>query len=397
MSEKDEKKKEKKKKALSLTEALKAINKHYGKGTILPADQATGLVMDRLPSGIFSFDMVIGGGYPRGRITMLKGGYSTGKSAMCLKAVAEAQRTCRWCNEQFERINFLGEVIERDCKCGKRTPYNPIWLDAEHAFSSAWAAKWGIDPSKLMVIQTEYAEQAIDITDLCIRSKEADIVVIDSIAALTPGVEVEKSSTEWQMGVKARLMSKALRKWTSGLNSFGLLAETKCTILLVNQMSMSIGKISYMTSPGGMALDFYESIDVQFKKNKFIEEPGTKRPIGVEVETIVKKNKTAPPAAPGSTFGLYFVPSPGVYGIGDTDTDLQVLNSAIYWGLVEKGGAWYTVGEKRVQGKPAATKVLREDPNLLEELMEEVKARELHWMETGEPPPSKEKEEDAEE
>jgi len=372
-----------------LSEVAKAINKVYGKNTILPASQALALTIDRLPTGFFSLNLVSGGGYPRSRITMLKGGFSTGKTAACLKATSIAQRTCRYCNVQYEEILPWGEVIEKDCSCGKRDPYRCIWIDVEHVFDIEWAKKFNVDPNELMIVQTEVMEQAIDIADLAIRSKECDLLVVDSIAAMTPGIEIEKSSQDQQMGIAARLMSKATRKWTSGLNSYGLLGETKCTILLVNQTRMKIGPYAGIASPHGTALDFYESLEVRFKRASVIEEPSTKRPIGIEVEAVIKKNKTAPPSIPGCKFAIYFVPDPGVYNIGSTDTDLQVLDYAIYWELVEKNGAFYTINGEKHRGKARASKVLRENPELLSNLMEQIKSREFMWMTTGTPPSSK--------
>jgi len=364
---------------------VKSINTKYGAGTLLTADKATSLVIDRLPSRILSLDLQIGGGFPRGRISMLKGDFSTGKSAVAMLATAEAQRSCRHCGTPFEAVSFYGEVTTFDCECKKNDPMRPVWLDAEHSFDSSWAKKWGVDPSRLHVLETEYAEQAIDVADACIRSKQCDLLVADSIAAFTPGVEVEESSEKWQMGVLARLMGKALRKWTSGLNSYGLLGQTKCTIILINQMRISFGGYHpTTTSPGGRGLDFFESLEVRFKKNAPIEEPGSKRPIGISVEFVIKKNKTAP-LGTGGLFSLYFVPVPGRYNIGSTDIDAQVLQLAAFWGLIKKGGAWYTFpNDTKVKGKEAAAAVLKDNPLLLEELQKIIMERELVWQETGE-------------
>lgn len=823
-----------------LDDLVKSINKKYGEGTLLAADQAVSLAtIERLPSRILSLDLQSGGGFPRGRISMLKGDFSTGKSVVCLMTAAEAQRTCRHCGTPFEAVSFYGEVTSFACDCGKNDPMRVVWLDSEHSFDSSWARKWGVDTSLIYVIETEYAEQAIDVADACIRSKKCDLLVVDSIAALTPGVEVEESVSEdslvfirdrvdghvmhvsierahklyeaskdqwetlaytdedgfcwrlvtsvwrpknragrklfevktsygkslkvtgdhsvyrlrlgeiyrneantqvrdgtlelvkgsslevgdyllalrdpplpdhvdswdlfkhqyvkgnvynqchlahpsllefinrepefsrdrsrfrvgaygphvplryyrplghlesisdesllyymgakacakvkipaeriayligaflgdgyinqdqiiiyvgnvrhekilnriksdlegfispepelrsskgrsdfilyigcrplgvsfsfmfgkvgaktkrfpmdawnwperaqrsliegwldtdghivpdvqramitttskemaldgvallanlgvdagiqkrfssesvlkdgrtitsgyayivtfsmrafkgdnaghngrrnpsvkvpfglpvkvtsikeietgpvydmevegasnfvangilvhnssekWQMGVLARLINKALRKWTSGLNSYGLLESTKCTILLINQLRVSFGGYHpTITSPGGRGLDFFESLEVRFKKNAPIEEPGSKRPIGISVEFSFKKNKTAP-LGQGGLFSLYFVPVPGRYTVGSTDIDAQVLQLASFWGLIKKGGAWYTFPNgMKAKGKEAAASVLKDSPELLESLTETIIEKELVWQETGE-------------
>jgi len=363
---------------------VKTINKQYGEGTLMFADQATGLVIDRIPSGILSLDLQMGGGFPRGRISMIKGDYSTGKSAISMLTVAQAQRTCRYCGTPFESLSFYGEVSSFSCECKRCEPMRAVWLEAEHSWDSHWASKWGVDTKSLYIIETEFAEQAIDVADMCIRSKECDLLVVDSIAALTPGVEVEESSQKWQMGVLARLIGKALRKWTSGLNSYGLLGQTKCTIILINQLRLSFGGYHpTITSPGGRGLDFFESLEIRFKKKEVIEDTGSKRPIGITVEFVIKKNKTAPPGQ-GGLFSLYFIPVPGRYTVGSTDIDMQVLQLAAFWNLIQKGGPWYTFpGGTRVKGKEAAASLLKDNPLLLEELIRLVAQRELAWQNTG--------------
>lgn len=363
-----------------LDKIVKGINKQYGDGTILRASEAKSLVIDRTTSGIFAVDMCLGGGYPRGRLIVVKGEYSTGKSALTLKGTAETQRHCRYCGTRFEYTDMVGEVHEDDCECGKREPMRVVVLDAEHSYDPVWAAKWGVDVNAVHVIQTEYAEQAIDVTDALIRSKECDLVIVDSVAALTPSVEVEESSEKWQMGVFARLMNKALRKWTSASNSFGLLAETKCTLLIINQMRLGLGGYHpTMTSPGGKGLDFFQSIELRLKRVDEIVDPATDRPIGVEVEVSVKKNKTAP-RMPGGTFKLFFVSQKDGYKVGDTDNDQQILRAAAYWKLIEKGGAWFTFPDgTKYQGAEKAAAAIRSNPELLKKLEEGVRMREFSW------------------
>lgn len=367
-----------------LDKILKDVNKTFGEGTLLRANEAKSLVVDRFDSGIFDMNMKIGGGIPRGRIITYKGDYSTGKSAVAMLNSAEAQSTCRFCGIRFEHIDLLGEYHSYNCTCGRNEKMRCVWLDAEHSFDPTWAEQWGIDTEALYIIQTEFAEQAIDVTDRCIRSKECDLVIVDSVAALTPEIEVEESSQKWQVGVFARLMNKALRKWTSGMNSMGLLADTKCSIILINQERMGIGGFRpYITSPGGKGMDFFESIEVRFKRKAVIEDKIASRPIGIEVEFTVKKNKTAPLASPGM-FSLYFVADPGQYKAGQTDIDAQVLRLAIYWNLVKKAGSWLTFPNgDRYHGVSKGAIALRESPALLEELKQKVEERELLWIKKG--------------
>ena len=363
-----------------LDKIVAEVNKKYGEGTILRADEAKSLVTERIPTGVFDFDMRIGGGFPRGRITVIKGEYSTGKSVLCLLAAANAQRHCRHCGCAFEYVDLLGEVHELDCKCGKKNPMRVVILDAEHSFDADWAAKWGLDVSETYVIQTEYAEQAIDVADACIRSRECDFLLVDSVAALTPSVEVEESAEKWQIGVFARLMNKAMRKWTSAINSYGMQSEEMCTIVLINQLRMSLGGYRpTTTSPGGKGIDFFESVEVRLKRVGEVTAKGTDRPLGIEVEYVIKKNKTAP-LMPGGLFKLFFVGERGGYQIGDTDNDVQVLRLASYWNLIEKGGSWYTFPDgQKVQGDEKAAAVLRQDPKLMLRFQEMIRERELSW------------------
>lgn len=372
---------------MALDKIIGEINKQYGPGTILQASKAHTLKVDRIPLGVLAVDLAMGGGLARGRMTMFKGEYSAGKSALAMKACVQAQHRCRFCNTPIGIYELGAGWRDVKCKCGKQAPMQVVWLDAEHSFDEGWARRWGIDTDNCYVIQTAYAEQGIDVADRCIRSKECDLLVVDSVAALTPSVEVEESAEKWQMGVAARLMNKAMRKWTSGMNSGGLLSEVKCSIILINQMRIQLGGYHPVpTSPGGKGLEFFESVECRLKRSEWIEEPGSKRPIGLETEFVITKNKTAPPMRNGR-YLLYFVDQPDKgYKVGDTDNDVQVMRQALFWGLVKKGGAWFTIPgvDGKFQGEPAAAAALRKNPVLLAELEASVRARELRWIETGE-------------
>lgn len=371
-------------KASIIDQLAASINKKYGDGTILPASKAVSLVLDRIPFGVFELDVKTGGGAPRGRITVLKGDYSTGKTVLTYKCACEAQKMCRFCGRPYEIVDIFGEVHEIDCRCGKRVPMRVVVLDIEHAFDPLWTARCGVDTDSLLLIQTEYAEQAIDVADQCIRSKECDLLIVDSIAAMTPSIEIEESSEKWQVGVAARLLGKAFRKWTSGLNSAGLLSETKCTVLMVNQLRLALGGYHpTITSPGGKAPDFYESLELRLKKIEDIVDKGAGRPIGVNVEFTVKKNKTHPISAPG-LFSLYFVGQKGHHKVGDTDTDVQVARMATYWGILKKAGSWIIFPDgSKLQGEEKAGAYLRENPRVMTDLMDRVRTREDLWKDEG--------------
>jgi len=361
---------------------LADVNKMFGKGTMLRAAEADSLVVDRIPTGIFDLDMKIGGGIPRGRITMFKGEYSTGKSSVAQKVVVNAQNTCRFCGEMFEWVDLLGEVHEKKCSCGKREPMRVGWFDVEHCYDPVWASKWGVRVEDLILSQPESAEMAVDIFERCLDSQEFDLLVLDSVAALTPILEIESSAMDANVGVMARLMNRALRSWTSRMNAQGLLSKIKTTIILINQMRVGIGPYSGVTSPGGKGLDFFESLEIRFKKKKVLLSKD--KPIGNLVEFTIKKNKTAPPSS-GGMFNMYLVPVPGKYSIGDTDLDTQVLRAAIAWGAIRRGGAWYYFpDDTKAQGEEKASEILRNNPKMFEELKKMVIARELAWQDTGE-------------
>jgi recombination protein RecA len=277
-----------------------------------------------------------------------------------------------------------GEVISLDCKCGKKEPMRVVILDQEHSFDPTWVKRFNVRTEDLLVIETEFAEQAIDVVDNCIRSQQCDLLIVDSIAALTPMIEIQESSEKWQMGVMARLLGKAFRKWTSGMNSYGLNADTKCTILMVNQLRLAIGGYKpTVTSPGGKAADFYQSLEIRLKKIQNMINKGSGRPIGVEVEFNIKKNKTFPITGDGQ-FCLYFVAEQGKHSVGDTDTDVQVSRLGAYWGIIKKEGSWFYFPDgSKAYGAKKAGAMLKENPKLMTHVMDLIKEKELAWQETG--------------
>jgi recombination protein RecA len=367
-----------------LRAVVEKVNKSYGEGTLLPASEAISLNVDYLPSGVFDFDVKTGGGFPRGRITMLKGEYSAGKSALSYKAAASAQQRCRFCNTPIYTVSPFGEVIDHGCTCGQNTPMQVLWLDAERSFISSYAAQWGIDISKLYVMEVVTAEQAIDVAEQAIRSKACDLIILDSIAALAPMVEVEESSEDQQMGVAARLFSKACRVWTAGQNSTGLLATTKCTMILINQMRMKLGRFVGITSPGGKAFDFYQSLEAKLKRTEYVTHAPSNRNVGAVIEYEITKNKTYPPMIPIGQFSIYFSRVKGVINVGDTNTAEQVLNLALYWGLARQKGAWFYLGESKFHGKDALIDALHGNHQLVADLSSDILKKESTWYHSGE-------------
>jgi recombination protein RecA len=365
-----------------ITSVLSKINKVYGSGTIMPASEARALSITRLPTGIFELDTRIGDGWPKGRIIQLRGDYSSCKSLVCMKTAVEAQRTCRFCGTPMMTVSLFGEVTDHGCECGRNEPMRVVWLDIEHSFDKNWFQANGLDLDALLVSQSESAEEAINIADLLLRSKLCDLLIVDSIAAMVPTIEVEQDVEKQHVGTTARLVGKALRKWVSGLNSYGLLSETSCTILLVNQERLAIGGFKpILVSSGGKAPEYFESVEVRFKRKSpmLIDD----KPVAANVEFVVKKNKTAPTAGTGGIFSIFLVPYRGI-PVGATDTHVQVFRLATYWGLLEKGGSWITFPDgTKVQGKVEASIALRERPELLQSLKEKIMELETSWRRNG--------------
>lgn len=364
----------------SIQSVMATINKRFGKDSIMMADKATALSVERIPFGVFDLDLKIGGGVPRGRLMQLKGDYSVGKSCLAHKAVASFQRHCRFCGTEFEHIDPFGEVTSKKCLCGKNDPHRVVWIDAEHCFENSWALKFNIRVGDIAVLRPESAEQAIDTIDILIRSKECDLVVLDSIASLSPQDEIDREADADLMAKFARQMGKALRKWTSGMNTFGLTSELKCTAILINQVRLNLGGyvVGY-TNPGGKALDAHSSLNINFKRTGPIEDDKSKRTVGINVDYVVTKNKTYPPYLSGK-FELYTAQN-NRYPIGESDVDKQIIRMATYWQLLHKGGAgWTTLPDgSKAQGEEAVADKIMQDPALFHSLSESIKKLEFDF------------------
>lgn len=329
---------EDKKKALALV--LDKLDKTYGKGTVMTlGDASVDNTIEVIPSGSLGIDMALGvGGYPRGRVIEIYGPESSGKTTLTLHAIAEAQK--------------LGGIA--------------AFIDAEHAFDRSYAAKLGIKLEDLIISQPDNGEQALEIADNLIRSGAVDIVVIDSVAALTPKAEIEGEMGDSKMGLHARLMSQALRKLT------GTISKTKCTVIFINQLREKIGVMfgNPETTTGGNALKFYASVRIDIRKASAPIKTGDEA-VGSRVKVKIVKNKVAPPFKMAE-FDI-------MYGEGISKTG-EILDAAVEMGIVKKSGSWFSYAETKLgQGRDAVRDMLKDNPELSEELegkiREEIKSK----------------------
>ncbi len=318
----------------ALEEAIKQIEKQYGKGSIMRLGDRADLSLDVISTGSLSLDLALGiGGYPKGRIIEIYGPESSGKTTLSLHAIAEVQ------------------------KKGGRAAF----IDAEHAIDPVYAKNLGVNIDELILSQPDSGEQGLEITESLVRSGAIDLIVIDSVAALVPQVELDGEMGDSQMGLQARLMSKALRKLSGCLN------KSECTIIFINQLREKIGIMfgNPETTTGGRALKFYSSIRIEIRKSEAIKN-GTDI-VGNKVNIKVVKNKVAPP--------FKVVSVDVMYGIG-ISKDGEVLDLATDLDIVEKSGAWYSYkGEKIGQGRENAKKYLQNNQEVFEEISELIKLK----------------------
>lgn len=322
---------EDKKKAL--TTALHQIEKNYGKGAVMRLGDRPELNVDAIPTGSLALDAALGiGGLPRGRIIEIYGPESSGKTTLALHVVAEAQKRG-------------GEVA---------------FVDAEHALDPVYAAAIGVDIDSMLVSQPDTGEQALDITEALVRSGALDVIVVDSVAALTPRAEIEGEMGDAFVGLQARMMSQALRKLA------GAIAKTNCVVIFINQLRMKIGVMygNPETTTGGNALKFYASVRLDVRKVETIKEGG--EVIGNRTRVKVIKNKVAPPFRE-AVFDI-------MYGEGISKFG-ELLDIAVSLELVNKSGSWFSVGEERIgQGRDNAKQYIADHPELAEELETKVRA-----------------------
>lgn len=322
---------EDKKKALSLV--LEKMDKTYGKGTVMKlGDKAVDDSIEIIPSGSLGLDLALGvGGYPKGRIIEIYGPESSGKTTLTLHAIAEAQKA--------------GGIA--------------AFIDAEHAFDSNYASKLGIDIENLIVSQPDNGEQALEIADNLIRSGAVDIVVVDSVAALTPKAEIEGEMGDSKMGLHARLMSQALRKLTATIS------RTKCTVIFINQLREKIGVMfgNPETTTGGNALKFYASVRLDIRKSGSPIKVGDDA-VGNRVKVKVVKNKVAPPFKQ-TEFDIMY--GEGISKVG------EILDLGVEYGIIGKSGSWFSYGDTKLgQGRDAVKDLIKDNPELTEELSQKI-------------------------
>ena len=319
-------------KALETT--LAGLNKRYGDGVVMRLGEATRLQVEAIPTGSLSLDIALGvGGLPRGRIVEIYGPESSGKTTLCLHAIAQAQRS--------------GGI------CG--------FVDVEHALDPAYAAKIGVDVNNLYVSQPDTGEQALEIAEALVRSNAMDVVVVDSVAALVPRAEIEGEMGDSHVGLQARLMSQALRKLT------GIVKASNTTLIFTNQLRLKIGVMfgNPETTSGGMALKFYASVRLDIRRIEGIKQGD--EVVGNRTRVTVKKNKVAPPFRTAEFDIMY---NEGISASGD------LLDLAVAEEIVAKRGAFYSYGDIRLgQGRENAKNFLTENADLATEIDKLVRGR----------------------
>ena len=277
--------------AAKLAEWMKAATKQYGDGSVVTAKDFTWLQVPRISTGIFPLDYGLGGGLPVGRMAMFYGHKSTSKSTILLRAVGNAQKCCSDC---WTKIRLRDGKDKPFCECGKNRKTSVVWLDVEGVWDHEWAGRF-LDLDSLILSQPATGEQAIDMTDSVLRSGVVDIVVIDSIAFLAAASEIDKSSAEPGMGVQARLVGGAMRKFVSAFNAVSLMDGRRPTVWVTNQIRNKIGVMfgSPETVPGGLAIGFATSCEIRTSGGtKYVMDEITGKPMSVELKYKVTKNKT---------------------------------------------------------------------------------------------------------
>ena len=359
-----------------LDAVLRQIDKKYGKGTVIRGSNYP--PVPRVPSGIFSLDYEIGGGIPKGRVLIFTGNESAGKSAVAQKVVAQVQSVCRNCTSELVEMEQGKECP----KCKEETVYSKaFYCDIEGTFDPNWFGDLGGDPEELLLFQPEFAEQAVDVVEAVIRSGGVDIVVVDSIAMMSPATEIEKSAEDNMIGVHARLVNRMMRAIQSGFNSLGMGNRRKPTVILINQLRERVGVLfgDPYVMPGGRGQSFASSITVKFfarPSERLYESIGDKKPIGQQIRFSVEKNKTYPPHKQG-IFTLYTDFSEE-YGVvkGEVDNAAQIIRYGIKHGLVDKAGSWYTYryGDEvlKAQGEDSIVAMLQDNEQILEDLRHQI-------------------------
>ena len=326
----DDKEKAAKLKALQLT--LDKLDKTYGKGSVMKLGDVAHQDVDAISSGSLGLDIALGvGGYPTGRVIEIYGPESSGKTTLALHAMAESQKA--------------GGIA--------------AFIDAEHAFDRFYAENLGVDIDNLIISQPDYGEQALEIADNLISSGAIDIVVIDSVAALTPKSEIEGEMGDSKMGLHARLMSQALRKLTATIS------KTNCTVIFINQLREKIGVMfgNPETTTGGNALKFYASVRLDIRRRTQIKDGDNV--LGNRTKVKVVKNKVAPPFKT-TEFDI-------MYGVGISKVG-EILDLGVEYDIINKSGSWFSYGDTKLgQGRDAVKSLINDNPELADELENKIK------------------------
>ncbi|MGE5481179.1 MAG: recombinase RecA [Chloroflexota bacterium] len=313
--------------------AMEQIEKQHGKGSIMRLSDTKVDNVEFIPTGCLSMDAAIGiGGVPRGRIIEIYGPESSGKTTVCLHVIAEAQKR--------------GGMA--------------AFVDTEHALDINYAQRLGVDLNNLLLSQPEFGEQALEIVETLVRSGAIDVIVIDSVAALTPRVEIEGDMGDAQMGSQARLMSQAMRKLNAAIG------KTNTTVIFTNQLRSKIGVIygNPETTTGGNALKFYASVRIDIRRKEVIKDG--QEIVGNRVRVKIVKNKVAPPFKEVEFDIMY---NEGISKVGD------MIDVAGDHGIIAKSGSWYSYKNERVQGRDGLRKILNENPDLMAQLEAEVRTK----------------------
>ena len=316
-----------------LSAVMDKIEKDFGKGSIMRMNSSEIVDVPVIPTGSITLDMALGvGGYPKGRVIEIYGPESSGKTTLAIHAIAEAQKA--------------GGIA--------------AFIDAEHAFDSFYAQKLGVDVDNLLISQPDNGEQALEIADSLIRSSAIDIIVIDSVAALTPKAEIEGDMGDSKMGLQARLMSQALRKLTASIS------KTKTVCIFINQLRDKIGVVygNPETTTGGNALKFYASVRIDIRRRSVIKDG--EEQLGTRTKVKVVKNKVAPPFKKAE-FDIMF--GEGISKIG------EIIDLGVDYGVIKKSGSWFSYGDRKLgQGRDAVKELFKTDTALADEI--ETKVRE---------------------
>ncbi|MBL4667936.1 MAG: recombinase RecA [Flavobacteriales bacterium] len=318
-------------KALQLT--MDRLEKSYGKGTIMKLGDAPIADIDVIPTGSLNLDLALGiKGYPRGRVVEIYGPESSGKTTLTIHAIAECQKQGGIC----------------------------AFIDAEHAFDPTYAKNLGVDIDNLIISQPDNGEQALEIADNLIRSGAIDLLVVDSVAALTPKAEIEGEMGDSQMGLQARLMSKALRKLT------GSIKKANCCVIFINQLREKIGVMfgNPEVTSGGNALKFYSSIRIDIRRSSQIKNGD--EVLGNRTRVKVVKNKVAPPFRKAEFDIMY---GKGISKVG------EIIDLAVDMDIVKKAGSWFSYGDTKLgQGRDAVKELIADNPELMDELEQKIVA-----------------------